>query len=51
MRATIILIAMCAILGADAISLPSFEVGTWDLVDSDGLDELLFHVLFFPNPS
>ena len=36
MRATIILIAMCAILGADAISLPSFEVGTWDLVDSDG---------------
>ena len=39
MRATIrasLLIAMCAILGADAISLPSFEVGTWDLVDSDG---------------
>ena len=39
MRATIrpsLLIAMCAIIGADAISLPSFEVGTWELVDSDG---------------
>ena len=39
MRATIrpsLLIAMCAIICADAISLPSFEVGTWELVDSDG---------------
>ena len=31
-----LLIATCAIVGATAISLPSFEVGTWELVDSDG---------------
>ena len=39
MRASIhasLLIATCAIVGAAAISLPSFEVGTWELVDSDG---------------